>query len=114
MHQAFESSTPQIYEKATIVVSELVDAKWVQQTELVALNAVRKIIRTIAPKKPTEDNNYAISRQISALNLLCKLDKWDIEWNNQMSEEISRVQGVDTIVHFLEQSQHDNYKSYAA
>jgi hypothetical protein len=63
---------------------------------------VRKIIRTLAPKRPTEDNNYAISRQISSLNLLCKLDKWDIEWNQGMSEEISRISGVDTIVHFLE------------
>jgi hypothetical protein len=103
-----------IYEKATIVVSELVDAKWIQQSELIALNAIRKIIRTLSPKKPTEDNNYAMSRQISALNLLCKLDKWDIEWNQQMAEELSRISGIDTIIKYLEQSQHDNYKAQAA
>ena len=103
-----------IYEKATIVVSELVDAKWIQQSELVALNATRKIIRTLAPKKPTEDSNYAMSRQISSMNLVCKLDKWDVEWNTQMSEELSKISGIDTIIHFLEQSQHDNYKSQAA
>ena len=69
-----------MYEKATVIVSELVDSKWIQQSELVALNSMRKIIRSLAPKKPTEDNNYALSRHISALNLLCRLDKWDIEW----------------------------------
>jgi hypothetical protein len=45
-----------------------------------------------------------MSRQISAINLICKLDKWDVEWNEQMSEEISKISGVDTIIHFLEQS----------
>lgn len=72
------------------------------QSELIALNAIRKIIRSTAPKRPVEDNNYTMSRQICAINLLCKMDKWDIEWSNQMSEEISRVQGIETIVHYLE------------
>lgn len=62
LHQAFESNTPLVYEKATIIISDLVDSKWVQATEIVALNAVRKIIRTLAPKKPTEDSNYAMGR----------------------------------------------------
>jgi predicted RNA methylase len=114
LHQAFESATPIIYEKATVIICELVDAKWIQQSELVALNAIKKIIRTLAPKKPTEDNNNAMSRQISALNLLRKLDIWNIEWNSMMSEEVSRCSGVDTIIHYLEQSQHDNYKAFAA
>lgn len=30
LHQAFESNTPLVYEKATIVTSDLVDSKWVQ------------------------------------------------------------------------------------
>ena len=62
LHQAFESNTPLVYEKATIIISDLVDSKWVQATEIVALNAVRKVIRTLAPKKPTEDSNYAMGR----------------------------------------------------
>eukprot|EP00347_Sterkiella_histriomuscorum_P004589 403359888 len=114
LHQSFESNNAQIYEKATIIVSELVDAKWIQQNELVALNASRKIIKSLSPKRPTEDNNYAMSRHISSINLLCKLDKWDIEWNLAMSEEISKVAGVDTVISYLEQSQHDNYKAQAA
>jgi len=69
---------------------------------MVALNASRKIIKTLAPKRPTEDNNYTMSRHISSINLLCKLDKWDIEWNDQMSEEISKVAGVDTVINYLE------------
>ncbi|CDW90750.1 ubiquitin carboxyl-terminal hydrolase family protein [Stylonychia lemnae] len=114
IHQSFESNNQQIYEKATIIASELVDSKWIQQTEMIALNASKKIIKTLAPKRPTEDNNYTMSRHISAINLLCKLDKWDIEWTNQMSEEISKVAGLDTIINYLEQSQHDNYKAQAA
>lgn len=62
LHQAFECNTPMVYEKATIVTSDLVDSKWVQASEIVALNAVRKIVRTLSPKKPTEDNNYAMGR----------------------------------------------------
>ena len=114
LHQAFECNTPLVYEKATIVISDLVDSKWVQAQEIVALQAVRKIVRTLAPKKPTEDTNYAMGRQLSAMNMLCKLDKWDIEWTSQYSEEMSKVAGVDTIIHFVEQSQHDNYRAQAA
>jgi hypothetical protein len=36
------------------------------------------------------------------MNLLCKLDKWDIAWTKEYSEEISKVAGVDTIIHFVE------------
>jgi hypothetical protein len=111
LHQAFENNTPLIYEKATILVSELVDSKLIQPTEIVALNAVKKVTRTLAPKKPTEDSNYGMGRQLSALNLLCKLDKWDIAWIKEYSEEISKIAGVDTIIHFVEQSQHDNYRA---
>ena len=114
LHQAFENNTPLIYEKATIFVSELVDSKLIQPTEIVALNAVKKVSRTLAPKKPTEDSNYGMGRQLSALNLLCKLDKWDIQWTKEYSEEISKIAGVDTIIHFVEQSQHDNYRAQAA
>ncbi len=81
---------------------------------MIALNASKKVIRTLAPKRPNEENNYAMSRHITAINLLCKLDKWDVPWTNQMSEEISRISGVDAIISFLEQSQHDNYKAFAA
>jgi hypothetical protein len=104
LHQAFECNTPLVYEKATIVVSDLVDSKWIQAAEIVALSAVRKIVRTLAPKKPTEETNYAMGRQLSSMNMLCKLDKWDIEWTAAYSEEISKVAGVDTIIHFAEQS----------
>ena len=48
------------------------------------------------------------------MNLLCKLDKWDIEWLKVYSEEMSKVAGIDTIVHFIEQSQHDSYRAQAA
>ena len=102
LHQAFENNTPVVYERATIVVSDFVDSKWLQAPEISALNPVRKIARTLAPKKPTEDTNYAMGRQLSALNLLCKLDKWDIQWTAAYSEEISKVAGVDTVVHFVE------------
>ena len=111
LHQSFGSSTPSLYEKATIITSELVDSKWIQQSELIALNAIKKIIRALAPKRPTEEPNFALSRQISSMNLLCKLDKWDIEWTLNMTEELSRVSGVETVIRFLEQSQHDNYKA---
>lgn len=46
--------------------------------------------------------------------MLCKLDKWDIEWTALYSEEISKVAGIDTVIHFVEQSQHDNYRAQAA
>lgn len=62
LHQAFENNTPAVYERATIVVSDLVDSKWVQAQEIVALNAVKKIVRTLSPKKLTEDTNYAMGR----------------------------------------------------
>jgi hypothetical protein len=81
-----------------------VDSKWVQSQEIVALNAVKKIVRTLSPKKPIEDTNYAMGRQLSALNMLCKLDKWDIPWTTAYSEEVSKIAGVDTIIHFVEQS----------
>lgn len=71
-------------------------------------------MRTLSPKKPTEDNNYAMGRQLSALNMLCKLDKWDIEWTAPYCEEISKVAGIDTVIHFVEQSQHDNYRAQAS
>ena len=29
LHQAFENNTPAVYERATIIVSDLVDSKWV-------------------------------------------------------------------------------------
>jgi hypothetical protein len=48
------------------------------------------------------------------MNLLCKLDKWDIEWTKVYSEEISKVAGVDTIMHYVEQSQHDNFRAQAS
>jgi hypothetical protein len=38
------------------------------------------------------------------MNLMCKLDKWDIAWTKAHSEEISKIAGVDTIMHFVEQS----------
>lgn len=91
-----------MYEKATIIVSELVDSKWIQQSEIIALNATKKIIRTLGPKRPNEDNNYSMSRQISAINLLYKFDKWDIAWTDQMSEEISRIAGIDAVISFME------------
>jgi hypothetical protein len=47
------------------------------------------------------------------MNLLCKLDKWDIEWTKANSEEISKVAGVDTVMHFVEQSQHDSFRAQA-
>jgi len=114
LFQAFENNVPVVYEKATIVVSDLVDSKWVQSSEIVSLNAIKKIIRTLSPKKPTEDTNYAMGRQLSALNMLCKLDKWDMDWVQGYSEEISKVAGIDTVIHFVEQSQHDNYRAQAA
>lgn len=102
IHQAFESNTPIVYEKAAMLTSDMVDSKWIQAAEIVALNAIKKIVRTLAPKKPTEDSNYAMGRQLSSMNLLCKLDKWDIEWLKAYSEEMSKVAGIDTIVHFIE------------
>lgn len=85
-----------------MVTSDMVDSKWIQAAEIVALSAIKKIVRTLAPKKPTEDSNYAMGRQLSSMNLLCKLDKWDIEWLKVYSEEMSKVAGIDTIVHFIE------------
>ena len=114
MYQAFENNTPMVYERATIVTSDLVDSKWIQAAEIIALKAVKKIVRTLSPKKPTEDTNYAMGRQLSALNMLCKLDKWDIPWTPQYSEEISKIAGVDTVIHFVEQSQYDNYRAQAS
>ena len=91
-----------MYEKATFIISDLVDSKWMQAAEIVALNCMKKIARTLAPKKPTEDTNYAMGRQLSAMNMLCKLDKWDIEWTAEYSEELSKIAGIDTIVHYVE------------
>jgi len=37
LHQAFENNTPMVYERATIITSDLVDSKWIQPGEIVAL-----------------------------------------------------------------------------
>jgi hypothetical protein len=69
---------------------------------MIALNGIKKIIRSLAPKRPVEDNNYTLSRQISAINLLCKFDKWNIEWTDIMSDEIGRVKAIETLLNYIE------------
>ena len=67
-----------------------------------ALNPGLKVVRCLAPRRPTEENNYALSRQMSAMNVLCKMDKWDMDWTQAMSEELARTNGLETIILFLE------------
>jgi len=105
---------PIVYEKATVITSEILDSKWINQSEVIALNAVKRIIRSLAPKRPTEDANYVMTRHVAAINLLCYFDKCDVEWSGEMSEEISKVNGVESIAIYLEQSQHELYKQQAA
>lgn len=52
-------------------------------------------------------------RQVSALNLLCKLDRLDYEFDDECMSTIKRYDGVNTIVSFLEQNHQQGYKAQA-
>ena len=114
LHAALDRATPRLFEKAVILLSEFLDNKWITESETLALHAEIKAVRCLAPKRPTEESNYAVTRQLCGINVICLLDKWNVEWNEAMSEELARVNGVDTVTLYLEQNQHDTYKSQAA
>jgi len=104
LHQAFESTTPGIYERAAMLISDMVEHQTASQSEVVPLNCLKKVVRCLAPKRPTEDNNYSLTRQSAALHLICKFDKWEIPWVSVHSDELGRVQGPLTLLNYVEQS----------
>ena len=114
LQTAFESQTPVLYEKAIILLSEMLDIDFVNKSQIVSLNPQLKAIRALRSKKSIEDASYASTRHICALNVLTWLDKWEVDWSDEMSDECSKVNAVETLLTFLEQNAHDTYKAQAA
>jgi hypothetical protein len=92
----------------------MIDIDYINKSQTVALNPQLKAVRTLVGKKSIEDTNYASTRHISAINVLTQLDKWEIDWTDEMNEEASKVNAVETLVSFLEQNAHDTYKAQSA
>ena len=52
-------------------------------------------------------------RQVSALNIICKLDRLDCEWGDQETDIMKLSNGINAIVSFLEQNHQQGYKAQA-
>lgn len=111
---ALESKTAIMYEKGVMILSDLLDLDYLDQAQAVQLNAQIKAVRSLTPKKQIEEVTYTQARHIAALNILCIMDKWKVDWENEASEALSSVHGVEALVAFLEQNAHETYKSQAA
>lgn len=48
------------------------------------------------------------------MSLLSYLDWNDVEWTDEMNEEILKIDGLPQVLNFLSQNAHENYKSQAA
>ena len=102
MHNAIESHLPLLYEKGIIVLADLMDIDYLNKSQLTALNSQLKAVRTLAPKRNIEDTSYAQTRIINAISLLCRLDKWQVDWTDDTSEEMVKINGFSSVMGYLE------------
>lgn len=100
----------------------MTDIDVLTQTELFALNPILPAIRCMLPKRENEDNTLVMTRQISGLNLLWKLDRFDFQWSDESSQMLLDVDTKNTnsldplhcLISFLEQNHQEGYKAQAA
>lgn len=122
LKQCMESTLPDIYERGIMIISDMTDIDVLTQTELFALNPILPAIRCMLPKRENEDNTLVMTRQISGLNLLCKLDRFDFQWSDESSQMLLDVDTKNTnsldplhcLISFLEQNHQEGYKAQAA
>jgi len=75
MQQAIDSQAPLVYEKAIIILSEMIDTEYLNKPQVITLSGVMKAIKSLIPKKSIENSSYAQARHISAMGVLVYLDK---------------------------------------
>ncbi|CAI2378863.1 unnamed protein product [Moneuplotes crassus] len=113
INQCIESNNPSLYEKGVIIISDLIDIDVINNEEISSLKPANKAIICLQPKKINEESHYAMVRQVSALNLLCKLDQLDYQFDDECMDSIKKNDGVNTVVSFLEQNHQQGYKAQA-
>ena len=114
LNQWIESENPLLYEKGVTITSDLIDINIINDAELLALNPIYKAILWLMPKKIKEESSFTMIRQVSALNVICKLDRLNFEWNDKWSNMIKETEGITTVVALLEQNHQPGYKAQAA
>ena len=83
-----------LFEKAVVILSDMIDMDVLNKNQVIALNPTIKTVRTLCPKKSIENNTYSQSWHISAMSLLSYLDWNDVEWTDEMNEEILKIDGL--------------------
>jgi hypothetical protein len=81
LNQSLES--PVLHEKGIIICSDLIDISIVNDNEILSLNPIISAIRCLESKKNDEESHFTMIRQVSALNVLCKLDRLDYDWDDK-------------------------------
>lgn len=109
-----ESQTPLIYEKAIIILAEIIGTEYANRNQIISLSPIVKAIRTLIPKKSVENTQYAQTRHISAMQIIQYFDSKSFEWTDEFNEEMRKTQGIDTLIEFLKQDSHETYKTQAA
>lgn len=112
LNQCLES--PVLYEKGIIISSDLIDIDVVNDNEILSLNPALSAIKCLESKKMDEESHFTMIRQVSALNVLCKLDRLDYDWDEKLSNALLKSGGLQTIISFLEQNHQQGYKAQAA
>jgi hypothetical protein len=64
-------------------------------------------------RKLDEESHYTIIRQVSALNVLSYLDRLEIPWNDECTRKLRELNGLQSIISFLEQDHQQGYKAQA-
>lgn len=83
INQCIESDNPNLYEKGIIILSDLIDIDVINDKEVLSLKPELKAIQCFEPKKVNEESHYTMVRQVSALNIMCKLDRLDFAINDK-------------------------------
>lgn len=84
------------------MTNELIEGKLISRADLLSLHPSMPAIRSLSPIKHQEDSNQAMARHIAALNLLNILDKFEVDWTEDMSNELVKYNGHETVCYYLE------------
>jgi hypothetical protein len=113
LNQWIDSDNPELYEKGIIIISDLIDIHVINDSELRSINPLKRAILCLEQRKLDEESHYTIIRQVSALNVLSYLDRLEIPWNDECTRKLRELNGLQSIISFLEQDHQQGYKAQA-
>jgi len=113
LNQCISSDNILLYQKGIIILSDLIDIDVVNGNELLSLAPMIKALMCLEPRIIDEESHYTMIRQVSALNVIWKLDRLEFQWNDEWVDTIRKSRGLQSIVGFLEQNHQQGYKAQA-